>query len=122
MPKQVFSMEASILKQVRVFPKCLFLYLGVLNHELKEEINLWIGPKKTITQSHYDISHNIFCQIYGSKFVILTHPSLYENFNLYPEYHGSHRQTQLVNNNTNSYLAEVKKGNTNVPTFFSKLE
>jgi hypothetical protein len=45
--------------------------------------NSWFGPRSTVSPLHYDKYHNLFCQIFGSKTILLIHPkyspSLYPN-------------------------------------------
>jgi len=46
------------------------------------DVNVWIGPRGTVSPPHTDPKHNILCQVAGTKFVALFLPS--ESPNLYP--------------------------------------
>nr|XP_016934853.1 bifunctional peptidase and arginyl-hydroxylase JMJD5 [Drosophila suzukii] len=46
------------------------------------DIKAWLGPAGTISPMHYDPKHNLLCQVFGSKRIILAAPEDIEN--LYP--------------------------------------
>lgn len=46
------------------------------------DIKAWLGPKDTISPLHYDIKHNLLCQVFGHKQIILAAPKDTEN--VYP--------------------------------------
>ncbi|XP_017059109.1 bifunctional peptidase and arginyl-hydroxylase JMJD5 [Drosophila ficusphila] len=46
------------------------------------DIKAWLGPAGTISPMHYDPKHNLLCQVFGSKSVILAAPA--DSANLYP--------------------------------------
>jgi len=46
------------------------------------DIKAWLGPAGTISPMHYDPKHNLLCQVFGSKRIILAAPEDTEN--LYP--------------------------------------
>jgi len=46
------------------------------------DVNVWIGPRGTVSPPHTDPKHNILCQVAGTKFIALFLPS--ETPNLYP--------------------------------------
>ena len=46
------------------------------------DIKAWLGPKGTISPMHYDPKHNLLCQVFGSKTIILASPE--DTINLYP--------------------------------------
>ncbi|XP_014254070.1 lysine-specific demethylase 8-like [Cimex lectularius] len=54
------------------------------------DTNAWFGPAGTVTPLHYDPKHNLFCQVVGSKRVLLYSPE--DSENLYP-----HDATMLNN-------------------------
>jgi lysine-specific demethylase 8 len=47
-----------------------------------QSVNAWIGPRRTVTPLHTDPHHNLLCQVYGTKAVVLFPPS--ESANMYP--------------------------------------
>ena len=51
-------------------------------------MNAWLGPTGTLSPLHYDRSHNLLCQVVGSKYVRLYAPD--EASNLYPHAEGPH--------------------------------
>lgn len=46
------------------------------------DIKAWLGPKGTVSPMHHDPKHNLLCQLFGHKQVILAAPD--ESANLYP--------------------------------------
>ncbi|ALC43540.1 CG13902, partial [Drosophila busckii] len=46
------------------------------------DIKAWLGPKDTISPMHHDPKHNLLCQVFGTKRIILAAAS--ESENLYP--------------------------------------
>lgn len=48
----------------------------------EQDIKAWLGPKGTVSPMHYDSKHNLLCQIFGYKRVILAAPA--DSHNLYP--------------------------------------
>lgn len=44
-------------------------------------IKAWLGPKNTISPLHYDPEHNLLCQVFGRKHIILVSPA--DSANLY---------------------------------------
>ncbi|KAH8240182.1 hypothetical protein KR032_011957 [Drosophila birchii] len=75
------------------------------------DIKAWLGPAGTISPMHYDPKHNLLCQVFGSKRIILAAPKDTEN--LYPhdsEFLGNTSQIDAAKLDTESYplLAKVK--------------
>lgn len=54
------------------------------------DINAWFGPAGTVSPLHFDPKHNLLCQVFGYKRVILYHPN--DTSNLYPY------ETKMLNN------------------------
>lgn len=46
------------------------------------DIKAWLGPQGTVSPMHYDPKHNLLCQVFGSKRIILASPN--DTDNLYP--------------------------------------
>ncbi|EDX00825.1 bifunctional peptidase and arginyl-hydroxylase JMJD5 [Drosophila yakuba] len=46
------------------------------------DIKAWLGPAGTVSPMHYDPKHNLLCQVFGSKRIILAAPE--DTANLYP--------------------------------------
>ncbi|XP_021707805.1 lysine-specific demethylase 8 isoform X1 [Aedes aegypti] len=58
-------------------------YIG--GTDVNPRIKAWLGPKGTISPLHTDPSHNLLCQVFGSKTIILASPE--DTPNLYPHEH-----------------------------------
>lgn len=56
------------------------------------DIKAWLGPKGTISPMHYDPKHNLLCQVFGHKKIILAAPD--DSPNLYPH------ETEMLKNTT----------------------
>lgn len=65
--------------------------------EEEPRVKAWLGPKGTVSPLHTDPSHNLLCQVFGSKKIILASPESTEN--LYPHDH-------FMMNNTSQIDAE----------------
>lgn len=50
--------------------------------DIDVDIKAWLGPKGTISPMHIDEKHNLLCQVFGSKRIILAAPE--DSHNLYP--------------------------------------
>ncbi|KAH8317183.1 hypothetical protein KR074_000694 [Drosophila pseudoananassae] len=75
------------------------------------DIKAWLGPAGTISPMHYDPKHNLLCQVFGSKKIILAAPEDTEK--LYPhdsEFLGNTSQVDAANPDFEKYplLKEVK--------------
>ena len=55
----------------------------------------WIGTRGATTQAHYDMEHNFFAQLYGTKRFVLWPPRSHTALQLHPTRHSRHRQSQL---------------------------
>lgn len=55
---------------------------GNMTHDIDVDIKAWLGPKGTTSQMHIDDKHNLLCQVFGSKRIILAAPD--DAANLYP--------------------------------------
>lgn len=53
-----------------------------MDDEIDVDIKAWLGPEGTTSPMHIDEKHNLLCQIFGSKRIILAAPK--DSINLYP--------------------------------------
>ncbi|XP_058115908.1 bifunctional peptidase and arginyl-hydroxylase JMJD5 isoform X2 [Anopheles coustani] len=58
-------------------------YIG--RTDANPRIKAWLGPKGTVSPLHTDPCHNLLCQVFGSKTIILARPE--DTDNLYPHEH-----------------------------------
>lgn len=54
-------------------------YCSLARNSESLDIKAWLGPKGTISQMHYDPKHNLLCQVFGSKMIILASPEDTDN-------------------------------------------
>jgi len=59
------------------------------------ETNLWMAPKGVGSPLHYDIAHNMYCQISGEKRFRMFPPQDHSNLYLFPRVHPSTRSSQV---------------------------
>ncbi|XP_055315488.1 bifunctional peptidase and arginyl-hydroxylase JMJD5 [Sitodiplosis mosellana] len=52
------------------------------DNDIDVDIKAWLGPEGTISPMHIDEKHNLLCQVFGSKRIILAAPD--DSVNLYP--------------------------------------
>ena len=69
---------------------------------------------KIKSQLHFDEQHNIFCQIKGTKKILLFPPSQYTNLYPYPAYSKYDRQSSIRN------ITEIIKSKSHNPEIFKK--
>ncbi|XP_050091623.1 bifunctional peptidase and arginyl-hydroxylase JMJD5 [Anopheles aquasalis] len=58
-------------------------YIGCT--DIAPRIRAWLGPKGTVSPLHTDPCHNLLCQVFGSKTIILARPE--DTDKLYPHEH-----------------------------------
>ncbi|XP_062554914.1 bifunctional peptidase and arginyl-hydroxylase JMJD5 [Armigeres subalbatus] len=75
---ELFDQIPELRKDIRV-PD----YIG--RTDVDPRIKAWLGPKGTVSPLHTDPSHNLLCQVFGSKTIILASPD--DTPNLYPHEH-----------------------------------
>lgn len=63
--------------------------------EPQPDIKAWLGPKGTVSPMHHDPKHNLLCQVFGHKEIILAAPS--DSANLYPHIDAMLQNTSQVN-------------------------
>lgn len=61
---------------------CCCTSIGSSNNALDVDIKAWLGPEGTTSPMHIDEKHNLLCQVFGSKRIILAAPDA--SINLYP--------------------------------------
>lgn len=61
---------------------CLSNRTSSIDNEVEHDIKAWLGPEGTISPMHHDPKHNLLCQIFGHKRIILAAPT--DSSNLYP--------------------------------------
>lgn len=62
--------------------------------ELEVDTKIWLGPKGTISPMHHDPKHNLLCQVFGHKRIILAAPE--DSCNLYPHQGDMLSNTSLI--------------------------
>ncbi|XP_027848509.2 bifunctional peptidase and arginyl-hydroxylase JMJD5 isoform X1 [Aphis gossypii] len=75
---QLFNQIPELKDDIRVPEYC---YLADVDGE-EPDINAWLGPKGTVSPTHYDPKNNFLAQVVGSKYIILYDPKWSEY--LYP--------------------------------------
>jgi len=83
--------------------------------------NIWLGGSSgSISPCHNDPFHNILCQIYGSKRIILFPPDSKDHLYLYDQYHKQKNTSRVdfTNPDITKYplFLEARKFNTNTNT------
>ena len=56
----------------------------------------WLGTIGATTHAHYDVEHNFFAQIRGTKRFVLWPPQRHDDLALHPTRHPHHRQSRLA--------------------------
>ncbi|XP_073836602.1 jumonji domain containing 5 [Musca autumnalis] len=83
-PEIEYLAQHELFEQIPQLKNDFFIpdYCQLGDHKEPIDIKAWLGPKGTISPMHYDPKHNILCQIFGSKKIILASPK--DSENLYP--------------------------------------
>ncbi|XP_067647599.1 bifunctional peptidase and arginyl-hydroxylase JMJD5 [Eurosta solidaginis] len=73
---ELFDQIPALKADIRIPDYCT-LRTNVLDcsEPAKVSIKAWLGPKNTISPLHYDPEHNLLCQVFGRKHVILAAPA-----------------------------------------------
>ncbi|KAK3245030.1 hypothetical protein CYMTET_45383 [Cymbomonas tetramitiformis] len=58
-------------------------------------LSVWIGGAGSTTQMHYDVQHNVFVQVYGTKRFWLHPPAEMTNLHVFPDAHPRARKSQI---------------------------
>lgn len=74
--------QIPILKNDISTPEYCCLTSKTTDNEVNVDIKAWLGPEGTISPMHIDEKHNLLCQVFGSKRIILAAPD--DAPNLYP--------------------------------------
>lgn len=61
----------------------------------RNSVNVWMGCQGVTTHTHYDVSHNLYVQLYGRKRFVLFPPGAASAVYLFPKSHPSHRSSQV---------------------------
>lgn len=62
--------------------------------DVQPDIKAWLGPKGTVSPMHYDPKHNLLCQVFGHKRIILAAPD--DTPNLYAHENDMLANTSLI--------------------------
>ena len=62
-------------------------FLFVDRSEAGNSTNVWLGGQGVVTETHYDMSHNFYLQLDGTKRFELSPPSAYRQLRLHPWIH-----------------------------------
>ncbi|XP_065361023.1 bifunctional peptidase and arginyl-hydroxylase JMJD5 [Calliphora vicina] len=76
--------QHELFEQIPQLKKDFFIpdYCTLGSNKDAVDIKAWLGPKGTISPLHYDPKHNLLCQVFGSKSIILASPE--DTHYLYP--------------------------------------
>jgi hypothetical protein len=58
-------------------------------------VNLWIHGHGAVTQTHYDMAHNVLVQVLGKKRITLFPPQAHQCLHLFPYLHPRARKSQI---------------------------
>lgn len=83
----LFDQIPALRKDISIPEYCC---VGTANEPV--DIKAWLGPKGTISPMHYDPKHNLLCQVFGHKKIILAAPD--DSPNLYPH------ESEMLKNTT----------------------
>ncbi|XP_065091551.1 bifunctional peptidase and arginyl-hydroxylase JMJD5 [Ochlerotatus camptorhynchus] len=83
--KRAYLAQHELFDQIPELRKDIHVpdYIG--RTDVNPRIKAWLGPKGTISPLHTDPGHNLLCQVFGSKTIILASPE--DTPNLYPHEH-----------------------------------
>lgn len=87
---RLFDQIPELLDDIIVPDYCAFGKDGIDNVDM----NIWIGPAKTVSPLHSDPKDNIFCQVVGRKFIRIV--PLAESKSVYPREDGFLTRTSQV--------------------------
>eukprot|EP00316_Scyphosphaera_apsteinii_P012475 CAMPEP_0119334640 /NCGR_PEP_ID=MMETSP1333-20130426/87721_1 /TAXON_ID=418940 /ORGANISM="Scyphosphaera apsteinii, Strain RCC1455" /LENGTH=424 /DNA_ID=CAMNT_0007344985 /DNA_START=527 /DNA_END=1799 /DNA_ORIENTATION=- len=62
-------------------------FLFVDRAQAGNSTNVWLGGQGVITETHYDMSHNFYLQLDGTKRFVLSPPASYRQLKLHPWIH-----------------------------------
>ncbi|XP_036336454.1 bifunctional peptidase and arginyl-hydroxylase JMJD5-like [Rhagoletis pomonella] len=79
---ELFDQIPALKTDIRIPDYCILHSSGNSSDPEKVSIKAWLGPKNTISPLHYDPEHNLLCQVFGRKQVILAAPT--DTAKLYP--------------------------------------
>ncbi|XP_058463893.1 bifunctional peptidase and arginyl-hydroxylase JMJD5 isoform X2 [Malaya genurostris] len=93
--KSVYLAQHELFDQIPKLKEDIFVpdYIG--RTDVSPRIKAWLGPRGTISPLHTDPSHNLLCQVFGSKTIVLASPL--DTPNLYPHEHFILNNTSQLN-------------------------
>ncbi|XP_011182789.2 bifunctional peptidase and arginyl-hydroxylase JMJD5 [Zeugodacus cucurbitae] len=77
---ELFDQIPALKADIRIPDYCT-LRASDCENSTHVSIKAWLGPKNTISPLHYDPEHNLLCQVFGRKHIILAAPA--DTANLY---------------------------------------
>lgn len=101
---ELFDQIPQLSKDIKIPEYCCLTANGKSKQKYYDEnvdIKAWLGPKGTISPMHQDPKHNILCQIFGSKKIILA--SSEDTNNLYPHQSGFLNNTSQIDADNLNY-------------------
>ena len=60
-------------------------------------LSVWIGGAGAVTQAHYDVAHNVFVQLHGTKRFTCWGPGAHVGLHVFPDAHPRARSSQPQN-------------------------
>ncbi|XP_050333809.1 bifunctional peptidase and arginyl-hydroxylase JMJD5 isoform X1 [Bactrocera neohumeralis] len=71
---ELFDQIPALKADIRIPDYCILRTSGS-ESPAHVSIKAWLGPKNTISPLHYDPEHNLLCQVFGRKHIILAAPA-----------------------------------------------
>ncbi|XP_053953685.1 bifunctional peptidase and arginyl-hydroxylase JMJD5 isoform X2 [Anastrepha ludens] len=72
---ELFDQIPALKADIRVPDYCTLRSNKNCTNVENVSIKAWLGPKNTISPLHYDPEHNLLCQVFGKKQIILAAPT-----------------------------------------------
>ena len=78
----LFDQIPDLKKDISIPDYCCLTDDETSSTELQVDVKAWLGPSGTISPMHHDPKHNLLCQVFGHKRIILAAPE--DTPSLYP--------------------------------------